>query len=1114
MSDIFKPLFNRDLLKLRADSFVPQLTDEQLRVIADWTRSVGEPNFKNQKEKPHQGAFLIQVFGILLGYLHYTANPENCNLKAGTPSTETKGGKAPDGRLGFYGSDRDLTRAVIELKAPAVDLDSKQASHGGMTPVEQAFSYVPKFDNCRWVIVSNFTGLRLYSSARGEGYGRQWNVADLKDPDICREFLYCLQKDHLISESDASIIDELAHATHAQEELISKEFYEFYKGLRSGLFDELVRANPASSLAARPEHEIKLLEKAQKILDRVLFICFSESRGLLPAGLIRKAIKAARSGFVKTTRWRQLTGLFDAIDKGDSEHKIHGYNGGLFRHDSELASLKINDEFVDRFVRLSEYDFLTDLNVNILGHIFEQSVSDLETLRGEIQREGIDRKKSKRKKEGIYYTPDVITRFIVESTIGSWLAERFSEIKSKYPLETVRGAKRKVAAEIRMWEEYLETLWNIKVLDPACGSGAFLVAAFDYLLTEYTRVNNRLSVLKEGQSSIFDWDKQILQENLYGVDLNSESAEITKLSLWLKTAREGKPLDNLDANIRCGNSIVPPVGCECSNGIKAAYGELPQEIRDRAFDWENEFQQVFTQGGFDCVIGNPPYIRQERLSSYKSYLRKTYRCFSSGADLYIYFFEQGLALLKEKGRLGYISSGTFARTSFAAHFRQWLPQVARFEKVVNFGENQPFQDAEMVYPTISILVKETRQRTFRALFMRGGIPNSIPFALETDGVDCDDETLFRPQWLFQPTRIANLSDRIMVRGQPLSAMAGLRMYRGVLTGLNEAFVIDQENHDRLIAQNKECAAILKKLVGGEDLRPWYRETRGAWLILIANGATSTACGTDKESVAWKWLQEKYPPLTEHLAGFERKGRDRCDKGHFWWELRSCDYYDAFDRPKILWPDISKLPRFSWDSTGCILSNTGYCMPGISPWILSILQSRLIWFCISQMSTPLRLRGGLWQYRLIRQFIERLPIITPDEDEKETLASLAMQATLVADERYAQHESVRHRIRSDLGDGKKKLNQKLERWWTIDFASFRKEVGTALGKDIPVKERAEWEEALGTWRENHDSLTGKLVNIEEEINDRVYRLYGLSDTDVQLLEEHCHKNMIYYSYGEP
>ena len=146
-----------------------------------------------------------------------------------------------------------------------------------MTPVEQAFSYVPKFDSCRWVIVSNFTSLRLYNSARGEGYCRQWNIAHLEDPESSREFIYCLHKDHLISKSETSLVDELAQATYAQEEQISKEFYEFYKGLRSGLFDELVRDNPCPPVIEEAEHEIRLVEKAQKILDRVLFICFAKA---------------------------------------------------------------------------------------------------------------------------------------------------------------------------------------------------------------------------------------------------------------------------------------------------------------------------------------------------------------------------------------------------------------------------------------------------------------------------------------------------------------------------------------------------------------------------------------------------------------------------------------------------------------------------------------------------------------------------------------------------------------------------------------------------------------------------------------------------------------------
>ena len=185
----------------------------------------------------------------------------------------------------------------------------------------------------------------------------------------------------------------------------------------------------------------------------------------------------------------------------------------------------------------------------------------------------------------------------------------------------------------------------------------------------------------------------------------------------------------------------------------------------------------------------------------------------------------------------------------------------------------------MVYPTISILVKETKPRTFQTLFMHGGIPNSIGSALEADGVDCDDEVLFRPQWLFQPSRIANLSDRIMAQGQPLSAMQGLQMYRGVLTGLNEAFVVDQEKRDRFIAQNRDCASILRKLLGGEDLRPWYCQTRGAWLIVVAHGTTAVASGSAEESIAWKWLQENFQLWWNTYLTLSVKGAAVVTKGN-------------------------------------------------------------------------------------------------------------------------------------------------------------------------------------------------------------------------------------------
>ena len=209
----------------------------------------------------------------------------------------------------------------------------------------------------------------------------------------------------------------------------------------------------------------------------------------MPHGIIRQALEAAETGFIQTTRWQQMVGLFDAINAGRPTLKINAYNGGLFAKDEVLNALVVSDEMLDDCLRLSTYDFETDLNVNILGRIFEQSISDLEALRAEIQEQSTDKKESKRKKEGVFYTPEFITRFIVENTIGKWLREHFEALQKQYDPEKVRGSNKKKEAEENFWEGYQEVLRNIKVLDPACGSGAFLVAAFDYLHGEYERVN-------------------------------------------------------------------------------------------------------------------------------------------------------------------------------------------------------------------------------------------------------------------------------------------------------------------------------------------------------------------------------------------------------------------------------------------------------------------------------------------------------------------------------------------------------------------------------------------------------------------------------------------------
>jgi hypothetical protein len=457
--------------------------------------------------------------------------------------------------------------------------------------------------------------------------------------------------------------------------------------------------------------------------------------------------------------------------------------------------------------------------------------------------------------------------------------------------------------------------------------------------------------------------------------------------------------------------------------------------------------------------------------------------------------------------------------------------------------------------------------------MRGGIPASIPDAVASEGIDCDDSVFSRSEWRFQPAAVSSLFDRIMASGRPLGEVVNGRIYYGVKTGLNEAFILDRPTRDRLVAADPGCVGIIRKMLRGEDLRPWYYQDEGRFLIVMPSGFTRQGMGAagaaqsgveppqskarpdgsrggdprpDTESrqrrdsldccgltqlspgagthsgiepaqphapaAAWGWIAATYPAIAAHLAPFAEAAQRRTDQGEFWWELRSCAYYSAFDEPKILWPDIAKLPRFSWDTGGAYMNNTGYILPGES-WLLPVLASRLLWFTVSQVATPLRLRGGLWQFRCINQFMERLPVVVPDEAGKQALADLATQAGAIARERYALHEQVRHRLRSDFAAGGG-LNQALTDWWELDFFALRQQLEKAFRTRIPVAERQDWETTLAGWQQSHASLTTRLVSIEGEINDRVYALFGLAPADIALLDDHAKHAMINYPLGEP
>lgn len=368
------------------------------------------------------------------------------------------------------------------------------------------------------------------------------------------------------------------------------------------MYNNLVTNNPGTD-------RLLLFRKTQKLLDRFLFVFFAEDRLLLPPNSISEIVKQWTSlkdeldEYVPLyDRFKKYFGYMNTGYKG-KRYDIYPYNGGLFAPDEILDNVIIDDDvLLEHTVKLSTYDFETDVDVNVLGHIFEHSLGEIENVQAEIKGEQVDRQKSKRKKEGIFYTPEYITRYIVENTVGKLCTEKRAEF-GIVDEEYARGRKNRKTETIKTLDKkltaYRNWLMTLTILDPACGSGAFLNQALDFLIKEHRKVDELRAQLLGGDLVLSDITTDILEKNIYGVDLNEESVEIAKLSLWLRTAKKGRKLNTLSNNIKCGNSLI----------------DDPAVAGEKAFNWQQEFPEIFANGGFDVVIGNPPYVRAELLKS-------------------------------------------------------------------------------------------------------------------------------------------------------------------------------------------------------------------------------------------------------------------------------------------------------------------------------------------------------------------------------------------------------------------------------------------------------------------------------------------------------------------
>jgi type I restriction-modification system DNA methylase subunit len=685
----FHPLFHQKTLRNAVQGFSFPLDVLVLQQkLQRWIATLDSGTLDGVKETSLHGEFLGNVFQDILGYRSVIQGAGQ-NWEFHAEQTIADGGGSADGALGFFSATEGKKGKVklqgrvvapIELKGAKSDLDRPDPGRKE-SAVDQGWRYANYTPDCKWVIVSNYRELRLYQTSKTPAYYEQFRLKDLTDLETFKTFYFLLCRQNFLPSTDRpdalSRIDELLKASNEAEQEVTKELYKEYKQVRLDLARFFQEHGPSDI----PNRETVLIEKAQKVLDRVLFVAFCEDKGLLPQKTIQKA-HDHRDAYNPRPIWDNYKAVFQWVDQGNDDPPIPGYNGGLFKHDALLDKrLTVSDELCTQLKALARFNFDTDVSIDILGHIFEQSVTDLEELRALAKGEDFNPKKGKRKKQGVYYTPAFITQYIVEIALGGYLARREQEMRDRFQFDKIPESytQKRFKAEKDFWEAYRdEVLRKTRILDPACGSGAFLIAAFDYLSREYERVNEALAALELaskqggkgageyiGQRSLFDITKTVLNNNLYGVDLSPESVEITKLSLWLKTAERGKALTYLDNNIKAGNSIV-----------------ADPRVDSRAFNWENAFEQVFADGGFDVVIGNPPYVRQELLSDVKPYLEKHYESYDGVADLYTYFYEKGLKVLKPDGVLSYIVTNKWLKAGYGEPLRRFSLRTAFLSRLL------------------------------------------------------------------------------------------------------------------------------------------------------------------------------------------------------------------------------------------------------------------------------------------------------------------------------------------------------------------------------------------------------------------------------------------------
>ena len=998
-------------------------TQNSKNLIAKWDLFRGhfhdpilQQNIKNSKEEQYQEGFLRDLFVHVLGYRLNPANDFNLT----TEYKNVKDSKKADGAIII----NEEVIAIIELKGTnTVDLSKVE---------DQAFGYKNNQANCKYIITSNFEKLRFYIDNAIEHL--EFNLFQLTYEDF--QLLYlCLAYENISTNVPAKIKAE----SLSQEDAITRKLYKDYSVFKRELFQDLVAQNP--------EYEpLELFKKSQKLLDRLLFLFFGEDRGLLPPNSVRLILEQWNKlrdldEYVPLyDRYKKYFGYLNVGFKG-KQYDVFAYNGGLFKVDEILNNIIINDDLLYRHsLKLADYDFASEVDVNILGHIFENSLNELDEIKAQLEGQEIDKSKTKRKKDGVFYTPKYITKYIVENTVGKLCEEKkaeFTIVEEEYFTDKKRQQKTKLAL-LKKLVDYRSWLHQITVIDPACGSGAFLNEALNFLIEEH-RYIEELEAKLTGSSIAYTYHSEsILENNLFGVDLNEESVEIAKLSLWLRTAEPNRKLNSLNDNIKCGNSLI----------------DDPAVAGDKAFNWEQEFPQIFAKGGFDVVIGNPPYVfaRDNFKQEEKDYFAREYVSAKYQINTYLLFIEKTVHLLKEKGVYGLIIPNSWLMMYSGEGLRRFLLETNKLNQIINLA-GYSFESANV--ETVILLAEKDiikNENSIQILLNNGNEFYLSHYKQQTEFVN-NKGFEFK---VFLDDDTDELNFKITNNSQELDSLveikAGLQAYE---KDKGEPKQTADDVKNRPYDYDYQFDENTFKYLDGKDVGRYY--------------------------ITWSGLYLRYG---KHLAAPRT--------------------FNLFKGKKIIVREITgNFPRclISTYSEDLYLYNRSNIAivekinSGISlKYITAVLNSTLLsYYFVKNTAKSVR---KLFP-KIILNDLRKFPIKNISlESQKPFIAKADQMLSLNKElqEISAKFQRTCARKFENLN-----LNKKLQDWYKLSYADFIKEL-TKQKIKLTLSEEAEWADYFDQEKSKALEIQSKIASTDNEIDQMVYELYWLSEEEIRIVEK--------------